>query len=130
MTVLFSVCVFGDAEAVLQRRASPHGGRPGEPPQPGEPPGPIYVVSCNRSGETQATTRRWTSGWYVCEDQALRFSSHCVCTPRQRFTYLTAPAVRPLTIYRSSTMPMIASGAIAAVEIAAIAHQLMPCDPV
>ena len=36
----------------------------------------------------------------------------------------------PMIRYRSSAIPITASGAIAAVASAAIDHQLMPCEPV
>ena len=44
--------------------------------------------------------------------------------------YFTAPAAIPLMMNRSSAMPMMISGRIAAKLSAAIDHQLMPCEPV
>ena len=44
--------------------------------------------------------------------------------------YLTAPAVRPLTMCFSMIRPITINGVIAAVESAAIDHQLIPCEPV
>ena len=44
--------------------------------------------------------------------------------------YFTAPAAMPLMMYRSSKTPITISGKIAAVDKAAMAHQLMPWLPV
>ena len=61
---------------------------------------------------------------FECSGANKNRGAHAPISP----SYFTDPAVRPLTMYRSSRMPMIRRGAIAAQVSAAIVHHLTPWD--